>query len=379
MITFSEPELTPQIKENQKIYTEFMDRDFVMALIKHVLDPLNQYYFRSEFVGFEPFPQRNHPERPLIFASNHSGMAFPWDAIVFATQLFKRGGYNMTKAVRPLASPMLSQTNLMNPFLVKNFWKRAGGIPATSLNFETMMYYQDSQILVYPEGVPGIGKGFDKRYRLQRFATSFIRISLKYKTDIIPFATVNGEYINPLAYSSERLNNWVNKIGIPFLPVGFMTLLIPFLPWTFYFGFPAKLTYVMGRRIKPYELVDKPVEKITEKDVRHVTDWVRKQMQEELHEAVSRYGAKPYAGREFFSICRRNPKKFPYFLPFFWPSLFAECERRFDEKDESPWKLNLLTGLRAFFKRPINFAFFLPIIGWIPILWRGLRPGLPGR
>jgi 1-acyl-sn-glycerol-3-phosphate acyltransferase len=373
MITFSEPELTPRIRENQKIYTEYLDREFATALTKHVLDPLDQYYFRSEFVGFDSFPQRNHPERPLIFAGNHSGMAFPWDGIIFSALLFKRNNYDLTQAVRPLSAPMLSQSTLMNPFLMTNFWLRAGSIPASLLNFETMMYYKHSELLVYPEGVPGISKGFDKRYKLQRLATSFIRISLKYKTDIIPFATVNGEFINPFAYSSPKLNSLVNKIGIPFLPVGFMTLLIPFQPWLFYFGFPAKLTYVMGKRVKPYEIVDKPVEKITEGDVRYVTAMVQKQMQEELSEAASRYGAKPYAAKEFFAVCRQNVRKFPYFLPFFWPSLFAECERRFDEKDERPWKLGLLSGLKAFLKRPINFAFFLPIFGWIPILWRGLR------
>ncbi len=373
MIIWSEPALTPLIRENQKIYTEFMDRKFVENLVEHVLDPLDQFYFRSQFIGFDSLPERNDPERPLIFASNHSGMAFPWDAIVFASLLCKRQHYDLSNAVRPLTAPMLSQSTLMNPFLVENFWKRAGSIAATSLNFETMMYYRDSNLLVYPEGVPGIGKGFNKKYRLQRFATSFIRISLKYKTDIIPFATVNGEYINPYAYSSEALNKVANKIGIPFLPVGFMTLLIPFQPWLFYFSFPAKLTFVMGKRIKPYEMIDKPMQKITEDDVLYVTEAVHRQMQAELDEAVSRYGVKAYDAKEFFAICRRNMRKFPYFLPVFWPSLFAEYERRFDENDESNWELTLRAGVKAFLKRPLNFAFFLPIAGWIPILLRGLR------
>jgi 1-acyl-sn-glycerol-3-phosphate acyltransferase len=373
MIDWSEPTLTSHIRENQKIYTEFLDLRFAENLVKHVLDPLDQCYFRSEFVGFEPFPERNHSKRPLIFASNHSGMAFPWDAIVFAAQLFKRNHYDFANAVRPLSAPMLSQSTLMNPFLVQNFWKRVGSVEANSLNFETMMFYEDSNLLVYPEGVPGIGKGFDKRYQLQRFATSFIRISLKYKADIIPFATVNGEYINPFAYNSTTLNKTVNKVGIPFLPVGLMTLLIPFQPWLFYFGFPAKLTYVMGKRLKPYEMIDKPLEKITEEEVRGLTETVRQQMQAELNEAVSKHGAEPYAAKEFFAACRKNAKKFPYFLPFFWPSLFTECERRVSENDGSDWELTLLSGLKTFLKRPLNFAFFLPIIGWLPILWRGYR------
>jgi 1-acyl-sn-glycerol-3-phosphate acyltransferase len=373
MIDWSEPTLTPLIRENQKIYTEFLNTRFAEHLVKYVLEPLDQCYFRSEFVGFDPLPERNNPKRPLIFASNHSGMAFPWDAIVFSAQIFKRNNYDLTKAVRPMTAPMLSQSTLMNPFLVQNFWKRVGSVEATSLNFETMMFYEKSNLLVYPEGVPGIGKGFDKKYQLQRFATSFIRISLKYKTDIIPFATVNGEYINPYAYNSKALNKTVNKVGIPFLPVGFMTLLIPFQPWLFYFGFPAKLTYVMGKRIKPYEMLDKPLEKITEQEVADLTETVRKKMQAELNAAVSKYGVEPYAAKEFFAACRKNAKKYPYFLPFFWPSLFTECERRVSENDGSEWELTLLSGIKTFLKRPLNFAFFLPLIGWLPILWRGYK------
>src|SRR5574341_828879 len=276
MIALPISHLTPLIRENQKIYSEFLDPEFAVSLVKNVLDPLDQCYFRSEFIGFDPYPERTNPERPLIFASNHSGMAFPWDGIVFTSQLLKRNNFDFSKAVRALTAPMLSRSTLMNPFLIDNFWKKAGSVEATSLNFETMMYQPDANVLVYPEGVPGIGKGFDKRYHLQRFATSFIRVSLKYRTDIIPFATVNGEYSNPFSYHSDAVNRIANKIGIPFLPIGFMTLLIPFQPWLFYFGFPAKLTYVMGKRIKPYEMLDKPLEKITEDDIQQLTERVRR-------------------------------------------------------------------------------------------------------
>ena len=106
-------------------------------------------------------------------------------------------------------------------------------------DFETMMLQNEHNLLIYPEGVPGIGKGFNKRYQLQRFSSSFITMSIKYRTDIVPILTVNGEFINPYAYRSQVLNNLVNKIGVPFLPVGLVSLLIPFQPWIFYMGFPA--------------------------------------------------------------------------------------------------------------------------------------------
>ncbi len=373
MIELTNPILSEAIRKNQKIYYEYFSHEFPKQLVENVLGRISDYYFRPRFIGFEELPQRNNPKRPLIYASNHSGMAFPWDAMVFASEFFRRNNFDYYHSVRALAAPELSATTLMNPFLVSNFWKRAGGIDATSLNFETMMYYQKSNLLVYPEGVPGIGKGFDKKYQLQRFSTSFIRISLKYQTDIIPFATVNGEYINPYNLQSTFLNKLVNKIGIPFLPVGFMTLLIPFQPWLFYFGFPANLTYVLGKRIKPYEMIDKPLGKITEQDIYRITEAVKQQMQKELTEAVKTYGKKPYHLKSLVSGCSKNIRRFPFFTPCFWPSLFQEFDRLYDQKSAFKLRLGFMSGIKSLFKNPINIAFFLPVLGWIPIMLRGLR------
>ncbi|MFQ5585116.1 MAG: hypothetical protein ACE5GL_11830, partial [Calditrichia bacterium] len=217
------------------------------------------------------------------------------------------------------------------------------------------------------------GKGFNRKYQLQRFATSFIRLSLKYQTDIIPVATVNGEYINPYNFRWEGLNKISQKFGIPFIPVGFMTLLLPFQPWLFYFGFPANLTYVLGKRIKPYQIIDKPFEEITEEEIRWLTGKVREQMQQELDEAVEKYGKKPYNVKHLLSTWFKNKQKFPFFIPSFWPSLFWEFERLHVQRKEKYFKINFLSGIRAFFKNPITIAFFIPILGWIPILIRGMR------
>ena len=115
----------PVIEANQHIYDDYFREEFTQTLDENILQLLDRVWFRSELVGFENYPQRNNPERPLIFASNHSGMAFPWDAIVALSHLWRhllatKG--HLSDLPRPLSAPLLSQTALMNPYLVKEFW-----------------------------------------------------------------------------------------------------------------------------------------------------------------------------------------------------------------------------------------------------------------
>lgn len=368
----SESELALLIEENKKIYTEYYDFSYLKSIINNICDFIDKYYFRSRFIGFENIPQRNNPDRPLIYASNHSGMAFPWDAMMFGAGLLKLNNYDTFNSVRGLAAPMLSQSPLMNPYLIHNLWKKAGGIDATTLNFETMMQYKGSNVLIYPEGVPGIGKGFNRRYHLQRFATSFIRMSLKYKTDIIPVSTVNAEYVNPYSYKSIRVNRIVNKIGIPFLPLGLSTLGIILQPWVFYCAFPAKLTYVMGKRIKPYEMTDKPFEEIEREDLVRIANTVKHQMQHELVEAVRKYGQNPYEVKDVLSITLKNLSKAFYFFPSGWPLLFLEHERLYKKSKGNPvnMRIRFFSFIKMIIRNPRVMVFYLPIIGWIPIIWR---------
>ncbi|MCU0443488.1 MAG: glycerol acyltransferase [Microscillaceae bacterium] len=399
-----EPSLTPALAANTVIFFEFFNLEYAQSLAKNVLTPIEKYYFRAEFVGFtgEEFPQRNDPKRPLIFASNHSGMAFPWDAVIFAAGLLRRNQFDMSRAVRALASPLLSRSTLMNPFLIKNFWKRAGGIDATTLNFETMMHFSEANILIYPEGIEGIGKGFDKKYQIQRLSTSALRMSLKYRTDIIPFATVNAEYVNPFSYSIDWLNDVVRQVGIPFLPIGITTLLILAQPWMFYFGFPAKLVFVRGRRIKPYEMLNKPFEEITREDLYYLRDRIHWMMQTELDQAVKEYGQQPYDWTNFLNTLRQNWRKAIYFSPLAWPFLFVEHERRWqsiqkqlaqyaspnpeneqkrqeisksidfeqDEEDETIFSL-VQTAYDMVSHNLKVLTMYIPIAGWIPTLLNG--------
>ncbi len=360
--------------EEKSVLTEYYDANYAEQLIKHVAIPMDEIWFRSKFVGWENFPERNNKAIPLIIATNHSGMSFPWDAMIFGSRLNAKLKFS-DDSVRPLTAPMLSASALMNPFSIDKMWNRAGGIDATFDNFELMMQKEKRNVLIYPEGVPGIGKGFNNKYQLQELKTAFLRMSIKYKTDIVFFSTVNGEYLNPYSYSSDFVNKMANKIGLPFLPLSPITLLILLFPWIFYFAFPAKLTFVLGPRIKPYKMIDKPYDEITQEEFKELSKEVTKIFQKHLHDSKEKYGKKPYQLGELFKQMFSKFGKMPVTLPFYWPIIFYEFERQYKKKGGKDIKINsgFFKNIWLMIKNPITIAFFIPILGWIPLMIRGYR------
>ncbi len=371
----SPEEIQSLVEQNKGIYHEHFSPEYAYSIEVNIFDGLFKYYFRPQFIGFENFPGRRNAERPIIFASNHSGMAFPWDGMVMLAGLYKHMGHKIELSLRGLSDRSLSAMRMMNPYMIPYFWKRLGGIDATSLNFETMMHFNESHVMIYPEGIQGIGKGFNNKYQLQRFATSFIRMALKYDTDIIPIATVNGEYINPYSYKVKWIDNLVKNIGLAFLPLTILLLLIPLQPWLFYFAFPAKLTYVRGKRFRPADFTNTAFSEISNEEVKEIRDKIQAQMQSELDDAVSLHGKKPYNLREFFGIIFRNLNKVAFFCPAFWPALFREHERLFKKNNGQPvsMKIGFFSILPLMLKNPLSICYFIPILGWIPLIILGYR------
>jgi hypothetical protein len=371
----------PAVQANQHIYDDYFEEEFTRTVDENILQLLDKVWFRSKLVGFENYPQRNNPDRPLIFASNHSGMAFPWDAMVALAHLF-RTVEKRHDLPRPLSAPLLSQTALMNPFLVRDFWKKCGCVDATTLNFETMMYYNEHNLMLYPEGVPGIGKGFNRKYQLQRLATSMIRLSLMHGTDIVPFYTINAEYLNPYAYSWDFINNFTKKIGIPFLPLTLLLLLVLLQPWAFYLAFPANLTFVMGTRIRPSELTGKKHDELSREEYLDLSEQVRQRMQVEMDAAVLAHGQQPYRWGELWQRMKKNWRFFPFFFPFAWPAVFTEFERLYVKEGRRNFRMKLDqpgAWLRMMWRNPLTLAYFIPLLGWIPLAIKGYHNNTLGK
>ena len=135
---FSEEE----IEANKYIYDEYFDPQYLENLVDQAIQPIADYWFRVRFIGFESVPKRANPKYPLIFATNHSGMAFPWDAIIFNAKYSQKFNYGKN-ILRSLSAPMLLAYRYMNPFFIENVWKKVGCMDATYKNFDTVMRFPD--------------------------------------------------------------------------------------------------------------------------------------------------------------------------------------------------------------------------------------------
>ena len=348
------------------------------AFTRQVINLLNDVYFRTRLVGFEEWDERNNPAAPLIYVSNHSGMAMPWDAVAFVAMLYRRFGYVYEKSLRTLITPFFTRVGLLSIYQIPNILTRSGGIEATMRNFEAAMRLREGHVLIYPEGIGGIGKGFDRRYRLQRVSSSVVRMALKYETDIVHFASVNGEYIHPFAYRSEWLNRLGKRLlGLPFLPLTVLLPLIVVQPWVFYLAFPANLTFVRKSRIRWQDLRDPghapgPAD---EQEIAAIRERLQARLQVELDEAEETYGRAPFGWRSFWRQARRHLGSAPLWLPVGWPLLFWEFERQCVRGGacERDLELGPLALFRIIARQPWLVSYYLPVVGWLPILYFSRR------
>ena len=366
--------MSSQATAEQRLHeVDRFDLDVSVAFTKYVVNLLNDVYFRTRLVGFDEWDERNNPEAPLIYVSNHSGMAMPWDAVAFVAMLFRRFGYEYDKSLRTLITPFFTRVGLLSLYQIPRILTRSGGVEATMQNFEAAMRLREGHVLIYPEGLRGIGKGFDRRYVLQRVSSSVVRMSLKYRTDIVHFASVNGEYVHPFAYRSEWLNRTGKRLlGLPFLP---LTILLPFIllqPWVFYMAFPANLTFVKKSRIRWQDLrTGGTGAEASESEIQAIRDRLQVRLQAELDEAEETYGRSPFGWRSFWRQMRRSYRSFPLWLPIGWPLLFWEFERLKAAGPPYPSEpsLNGLSIFRILGKQPWLLAYYVPIVGWIPLLF----------
>lgn len=334
------------------------DAEWARSLECNVLRPMNETWFRAKLVGAEKIPSTG----PLILAANHSGNAFPYDAMALDSVLWQHDGMRDDSKLRTVYEPELSSVWWMRPYGIDDFWRRGGGVDMTFDNFDRLLERRD-RVLYFPEGVPGIGKGFNNRYRLQRFRTSFLLLAARHHTPVLPIYIINGEWLHPCGYVFRPLDRLMQRLfHVPFLPLPLGIAAI-ILPWIWYLAFPARLVFVVGEPINVEAILrDEGITTLDSPDraaLRRAAEGVRITMQHELTRYAEQYGNSPYEVKSLISALWRARRELLRATPLGWPVTFLRHERA---RHRPPAR----NALRAFVRDLDLAGFYLPF-GW-PLL-----------
>jgi len=338
-----------------------------------VAGPIFETWFRPAFFRKDHLPV----EGPAIIAANHSGNAFPYDGMVLDALIYAAEGGSPRK-VRAVYEKELTLTWWMRPFGVDDFWRKGGGVDLTFDNFEVLLQ-RGERLLYFPEGVPGIGKGFNHRYELQRFSTSFVLLGARTRARVVPLYIINAEWIIPFSYTWKPLDRFMERhFRVPFLPLPWGVIAVLW-PWAWYLALPAKMIFVFGEPLDVAGMVrDEGLTDLDAPDrekLNAVAGKIRRLMQRELDELVKIHGMKPYRGAEWLQRLRESGPRFFRLIPTGWPVAFV----RFDRDRKRPPARNALLG----WLRDWDLLFwYLPLIGW-PLLqlaraWRKPPYGFRG-
>ncbi|HET6611485.1 MAG TPA: lysophospholipid acyltransferase family protein [Kofleriaceae bacterium] len=182
-------------------------------------------YFRTEVTGIDNLPGHGR----VLLVANHSGQ-LPFDGLVIGAAAF------FDKSPPRIVRSMIEKFVPTLPF-ASTVLSRWGQITGTPENCRRLLESEEA-ILVFPEGVRGISKGFSQRYKLQEMGLGFMRLALETKTPIVPVAVIGGEEQAP-AINFKRV---AKLMGLPALPVVPYPPFVPILPlpvkYRLYFGEP---------------------------------------------------------------------------------------------------------------------------------------------
>ncbi|QRK05848.1 1-acyl-sn-glycerol-3-phosphate acyltransferase [Archangium violaceum] len=187
------------------------------GVLHPVLDFLYERYWRVSVQGAS-----HVPGGPVLLVANHSG-ALPFDGPMLQ-QALSRERPDLQEA-RWLAEDQVFYAPMLGTLM-----NRLGAVRACPENALRLLD-ELRPVIVFPEGIQGLGKPFAQRYQLKRFGRGgFVKLALRTGAPIVPVAIVGAEETAPLFGKIPA-----RFLGIPYLPVT-----PPPLParWTIRFGEP---------------------------------------------------------------------------------------------------------------------------------------------
>lgn len=233
---------------------------------------LYKKYLPVKSFGIEHIPKQG---RGMLVGNHSGGVALD-------------GGMVLASLLLEMEQPRLAQ-GMVDKFLAdlpfaSTWLSRIGQV--TGLPEHAIRMLEDDRILmIFPEGHHGTAKLQSEQYSLVRFGTGFMRLALRTKSPIVPFAFVGGGDAIP---SVMNLYSIAKLFGVPYIPV--TPYLVPLprpMPCELYYGEPMVF---QGTGSEDDEVIEVYVEQVKAKiaelleEGRRIREGVEKP-QEALHPA----------------------------------------------------------------------------------------------
>jgi len=145
-----------------------------------------------------------------ILVANHSGN-LPLDAVMIWTDVLRRT--EPARLVRPIAHHVFSAVPLFSTLAA-----RTGVVGGTRANVRRLLT-RGELLLIFPEGVPGILKGFRQRYKLRDFTVGHVEFALRHRVPIYPVAVIGAEEQLPAALSVRFGRSRIRSVSVPLFPI----------------------------------------------------------------------------------------------------------------------------------------------------------------
>ncbi len=176
-----------------------------------MVEPFYKHYFSVRAIGTENVPVRGRG----MLVGNHSGGVAIDGVMTIASMFFAKNPPRLAQGMVekfmnkiPFASLLTSRTGQLT------------GLPEHAIR----LLEDDRLLMVFPEGAKGTAKLYKDRYSLVRFGTGFVRLAMRTRTPIVPFAFLGGGAAFPTISNAVALGRLV---GAPYVPITAYLLPVP--------------------------------------------------------------------------------------------------------------------------------------------------------
>ena len=197
-----------------------------LAKALRVLAALYRSYFRVRCSGLQHIPPRGR----AMLVGNHSG-GIALDAAMVIASCFLE-----------LEPPRLAQgmaERFINRFPFASTWAaRCGQLTGLPEHAQRLLD-SDRLVLVFPEGARGTAKLWKDRFSLVDFGTGFLRLAMRTRSPVVPFAFLGGGDAIPTVSNLYKVGK---LLGVPYLPVTPWLLPLPLpVPLSVHYGEPLRI------------------------------------------------------------------------------------------------------------------------------------------